>query len=123
MVKSPRWLRPHQVTVINVLGEENMEEKTVETVVNHVKVETKRSKNFTSTGVEYVDTILIVFDMNDYSSWKDFVEGSSYIDSDAQWTLRRGDRIRFNDEEYEINDVKIVNPLKNTPEFIEVTAK
>ena len=108
MVKSPRWLRPHQVTVINVLGEENMEEKTVETVVNHVKVETKRSKNFTSTGVEYVDTILIVFDMNDYSSWKDFVEGSSYIDSDAQWTLRRGDRIRFNNEEYEINDVKIV---------------
>ena len=100
-----------------------MEEKTVETVVNHVKVETKRSKNFTSTGVEYVDTILIVFDMNDYSSWKDFIEGSSYTDSDAQWTLRRGDRIRFNDEEYEINDVKIVNPLKNMPEFIEVTAK
>lgn len=123
MVKSPRLLRPHQVTVINVLGEENMEEKTVETVVNHVKVETKRSKNFTSTGVEYVDTILIVFDMNDYSSWKDFVEGSSYTDSDVQWTLRRRDRIRFNDEEYEINDVKIVNPLKNKPEFIEVTAK
>ena len=123
MVKSPRLLRPHQVTVINVLGEENMEEKTVETVVNHVKVETKRSKNFTSTGVEYVDTILVVFDMNDYSSWKDFVEGSSYTDSDVQWTLRRRDRIRFNDEEYEINDVKIVNPLKNKPEFIEVTAK
>lgn len=123
MVKSPRWLRPHQVTVINVLGEENFEEKVSETVVNHVKVEVKHSKANTSNGSENEDTILVVFDMNDYTSWKEFVEEDSFSDSNSQWTLKVSDRIDFEGQEYTINDVKIINPLRNAPEFIEVTAK
>lgn len=123
MVKSPRWLRPHQVTVVNVLEENDMQEQTSETIVNHVKVELKKSRTFGSTGAEYEDYLLIVFDMNDYTSWKQYAEPSAYTDTDSQWTLRRGDRIKFGSEEFNINDVKVVNPLKNMPEFIEVTAR
>ena len=123
MVKSPRWLRPHKITVINVLLENTAgEEQTSTTELRHVKVEAKRKAVYGTTGRSFTDTVTVVIDANDIDADKALVDPADFNDPTSQFTLRVGDRVRFNDQELEISGVNRVNPLRSAPEFIEVSA-
>ena len=123
MVKSPRWLRPHTIKVMNVLGEENLEETTSTVTVQHVKISKTKTRTYGQTGASNSDTILITIDVNDYQADKVLVPSSEFKTPDKQFTLRTGDRIEAHGDIYEITNVNILNPLRNTPEFIEVTCE
>lgn len=123
MVKSPRWLRPHTIKVMNILGEENLEEITSTVTVQHVKVSKTKARTYGQTGVSNSDTILITIDVNDYKADKILVPPSEFKTPDKQFTFRTGDRIEVHGDIYEITNVNILNPLRNTPEFIEVTCE
>lgn len=123
MVKSPRWLRPHTIKVMNILGEENLEEITSTVTVQHVKVSKTKARTYGQTGASNSDTILITIDVNDYKADKVLVPPSEFKKPDTQFTIRTGDRIEVHGDIYEITNVNILNPLRNTPEFIEVTCE
>lgn len=123
MVKSPRWLRPHTIKVMNILGEENLEEITSTVTVQHVKVSKTKARTYGQTGASNSDTILITIDVNDYKADKVLVPPSEFKTPDKQFTLRTGDRIEAHGDIYEITNVNILNPLRNTSEFIEVTCE
>ena len=122
MVKSPRWLRPHTVTVENDLPEKDWEARTSTTVLKYVKVDYGRSSSFSKTGRTMIDTVTVTIDANDLVADKEYVTADKYTDPDTQFTLRPGDRIHYEGRVWEISGVKHINPLRNAPEFIEVTA-
>lgn len=123
MVKSPRWIRPHTVTVINVLQEtDDGEEQTSATELRYVKVELSRKATYGNTGRSYTDTASVIIDANDLMANKAYVKPDEFKDPSMQFTLRIGDRIRYENLEFEISRIVHTNPLRGTPEFIEVTA-
>lgn len=123
MVKSPRFLRPHTVEIINKLAEEDWEERTSSATIEFVKVMIKHSKTFGSTGSTTADKVLVTIDLNDYRADKEFITDEDlFTDPESQFVIRRGDRIRYQGKEYEITSVEPVNPLRNAPEFLEVIA-
>lgn len=123
MVKSPRWIRPHTVTVINVLQEtDDGEEQTSATELRYVKVELSRKATYGNTGRSYTDTASVIIDANDLMASKAYVKPDEFKDPSMQFTLRIGDRIRYENLEFEISRIIRTNPLRGTPEFIEVTA-
>jgi len=61
--------------------------------------------------------------VNDYKADKVLVSPSEFRTPDTQFTIRTGDRIEVHGDIYEITNVNILNPLRNTPEFIEVTCE
>lgn len=123
MVKSPRWIRPHTVTVINVLQEtDDGEEQTSATELRYVKVELSRKATYGNTGRSYTDTVSVIIDANDLVATKAYVNPADFNNPSLQFTLRLGDRIRYEDLEFEISRIVRTNPLRGTPEFIEVAA-
>lgn len=123
MVKSPRWLRPHTIKVMNILGEENLEEITSTVTVQHVKISKTKARTYGQTGASNSDTILITIDVNDYQADKVLVSPLEFKAPEKQFTFRTGDHIEAQGDIYEITNVNILNPLRNTPEFIEVTCE
>lgn len=122
-MKSPRWLRPHTVTVENVLPEQNWEESTSKAELKYVKVEYGRSASYSTTGRTIRDAVTIVIDANDIVADKQLKKPSEFKDPETEFTLRPGDRIQYDDRIWEITGVQKINPLRNAPEFIEVRAE
>lgn len=124
MVKSPRFLRPHKVVFLNRIGEVNNVEMTSPVMVNHVKVEKKRTKNYGITGGSIADEVLVVIDMNDYESDKVYVDNEvKFTDPGKQFMIRVGDYVIYDGEQFEIYNVLPVSPLRSAPEFLEVRAR
>ena len=123
MVKSPRWLRPHTIKVMNVLGENNLEEETSTATVQYVKVSKTKGRIYGTTGASNSDSTIITIDVNDYKADKELVSPSNFDTPKSQFTFRVGDRIEAHGDFYEITNVNIINPLRNTPEFLEVTCE
>lgn len=122
MMKSPRWLRPHSVVVVNLLPEEDWEERTSEAVLEYVKVTIDTSTNYGTTGRSLQDVVTVTIDVNDLKATKEYRQPDEFKHPMTQFTLRPGDRIIYDGRPFEITGVKHVNPLRNAPEFIEVTA-
>ena len=123
MMRSPRWLRPHTVKVINVLEEVDGAEQTSTAILERVKFDAHRGSTFGSTGRQDADTVSVVIDVNDLQSSKEYRKPEEFENSNMEFTLRPGDRIEYDGKQYEITDVTLTNPLRNAPEFIEVTAQ
>ena len=123
MVRSPRWLRPHTIKVMNILEEENQEEQTSTVTIQHVKVSKAKGRSYGQTGASNSDNVIITIDVNDYKADKILVPPSEFNTPESQFTLRVGDRIEAHGDIYEITNVTLINPLRNTPEFIEVTCE
>lgn len=121
MVKSPRWLRPHTIKVMNFLGENDLEENTSTATVQHVKVSTTKGRIFGQTGASNSDSLIVTIDMNDFEADKELVEPNAFENPENQFTFRTGDRVEAHGDFYEITNVNIINPLRNKPEFIELT--
>jgi len=122
-MRSPRWLRPHTVVIINVLGEVNGEERTSSAMLAHVKFDAHTGSTFGSTGRQTQDTVSVVIDANDIKASKDYRKPEEFRNPNMEFTIRPGDRIAYEGKQYEITDVTLTNPLRNAPEFIEVTAQ
>lgn len=122
-MRSPRWLRPHTVVIINVLGEVNGEEQTSSAMLAHVKFDAHTGSTFGSTGRQTQDTVSVVIDANDIKASKDYRKPDEFRNPNMEFTIRPGDRIAYEGKQYEITDVTLTNPLRNAPEFIEVTAQ
>ena len=122
MMKSPRWLRPHSITVVNLLPEEEWEEQTSEAILDHVKVTIDTSSTYGATGRSYQEVVTVTIDANDLEATKDYCPPDEFKHPNSQFTLRPGDRLIYEGRSFEITGVQHVNPLRNAPEFIEVTA-
>ena len=122
MMKSPRWLRPHSVVVVNLLPEEDWEERTSEAVLEYVKVTINTSANYGTTGRSLQDVVTVTIDVNDLKATKEYRQPEEFKHPMTQFTLRQGDRIIYDGRSFEITGANRVNPLRNAPEFIEVTA-
>lgn len=121
VVKSPRVLRQHSVIVVNVLGETNFTQVTSMAEVKRVNVSNiKANKSFGNTGGKFSDSILVTIDLNDYESGKTFAY--SLENAPTQFSFRLGDKILYNNKEYEITDVSDINGLAG-PHLLEVTAQ
>ena len=123
MVRSPRWLRPHTVTIENALPEENWESKSSKAELKYVKVEYGRTARFSDIGRTLSDAVTVIIDANDLVADKQYVVQDKFTDPETQFTLRAGDKIHYNGREWEITGVRHINPLRNAPEFIEVKAE
>lgn len=122
-MRSPRWLRPHTVRIINVLDEVDGTEQTSEAILEHVKFDAHTGSTFGSTGRQIHDTVSVVIDANDIQANKGYRKPEEFSNPNMEFTLRPGDRIAYEGKQYEITDVTLTNPLRNAPEFIEVTAQ
>ncbi len=122
-MRSPRWLRPHTIKVTNILPEQDMQEQRSEAILERVKVELTKSSTMGSTGRSDQDGVTVVIDANDIKANKEYKDPQDFKNPMREFTLRPGDRIEYLGQTYEITGVKRTNPLRNEPEFIEVTAE
>lgn len=106
-----------------MLPEQDMEEQTSEAILEHVKIDFHAGSTFGSTGRETVDTVSVVIDANDLVANKEYKKPDEFKDPETEFTLRQGDRIQYQEQTWEITGVRRTNPLRNDPEFIEVTAE
>ncbi len=122
-MRSPRWLRPHIIKVTNILPEQDMREQRSEAILERVKVELTKSSTMGSTGRSDQDGVTVVIDANDIKATKEYRDPQDFKNPMREFTLRPGDRIEYLGQTYEITGVTRTNPLRNEPEFIEVTAE
>lgn len=122
-MRSPRWLRPHTIKVTNILPEQDMQEQRSEAILERVKVELTKGSAMGSTGRSDQDGVIVVIDANDIKATKEYRDPQDFKNPMREFTLRSGDRIEYLGQNYEITGVTRTNPLRNEPEFIEVTAE
>lgn len=121
MVRSPRFLRPHTITVINHTGEDaEGNELTSSATVGRVKVDGGYGILMATRGITTTDTVQITIDMSDYLSDKTYTP--ELTDPETQFALRPDDMIQYDGETYTITQVRIVNPIGANPQFLEVYA-
>lgn len=121
-MSSPRFLRPHTITVRNFGPEVDNEATYTDTVFQHVKFDGSYGITLGSRGVDTTDTVLIIVDCHDYEAQgKKLVLEHQYDDPDTQVCFRTNDVILYNGQEYEISQVKVTDPFGTDPEFLEVT--
>lgn len=130
-MRSPRFLRPHRIIVRNRLGENDGEAQYQETCVCYVCADAAYGIQQSQKGIQGTGDLLVVFDMNDIVAFEDTsrrvyagpVEFEQMKDTSGYFTLRPDvDLIVYKDHEYTINTVGEVNPIREEPEFMEVTA-
>lgn len=129
MVRSPRFLRPHTIIVINHTGEDDEgNELTSKTEVGRVKYDGSYGTTMATRGITTTDTVQVTMDMYDYTA-KDPDTGTAktYVsvltDPTTQFTLKADDMIQYDGETYTITQVKVINPIGYAPLFIEVYAQ
>lgn len=121
MVRSPRFLRPHTITVRNHVGEsEDGEEQLIDTTVGRVKFDGTYGITQSSRGITSSDTVVVVIDMHDYQSDKTY--SKKLNDPSTQFTFATNDLIVYEGDTYTINQVKEISPRGTDPDYIEVYA-
>ncbi len=130
-MRSPRFLRPHSITIKNKLGEDAQGDAIYQdTTVKHVCVDVSYGIHQSQKGVQSSGSCLIVFDMNDlvayeggqkrnYVPLQDFEQRE---DKSGVFTLRPDDLIEYRNKIYTIVEIADINPQKDEPTFLEVIA-
>lgn len=121
-MRTPRFLRPHSVTIFNKLSEEfNSEAVYHDTVLSYVKVQGKTKSTVStrkSNSLEVADEILIVVDLSDAPKYKPFEHWNGDRES---WTAHTsGDYILYDNRKLAIIGFTEINPFCNYPEFVEM---
>lgn len=121
-MSSPRFLRPHTITVRNFGPEVDNEATYSDTVFKHVKFDGTYGMTLGTRGVDTTDTVLIMIDCKDYEAvGKTLVLAHQYSDPETQVCFRPDDVIIYNGQEYTISQVKVTDPFGTDPQFLEVT--
>lgn len=121
-MSSPRFLRPHTITVRNYEPEIDNEATYSDTVFKHVKFDGTYGLTLGTRGIDTTDTVLIIVDCKDYDAGnKKLVLEHQYDDPDSQVCFRKDDVILYNGQEYTISQVKVTDPFGTDPHFLEIT--
>lgn len=121
-MSSPRFLRPHTITVRNYGPEVDNEATYSDTVFKHVKFDGSYGITMATRGIDTTDTVLIMIDCKDYEAvGKTLVLAHQYSDPETQVCFRPDDVIIYNGQEYTISQVKVTDPFGTDPQFLEVT--
>ena len=121
-MSSPRFLRPHTITVRNYGPEVDNEATYSDTVFKHVKFDGSYGITMATRGIDTTDTVLIMIDCKDYEAvGKTLVLAHQYDDPETQVCFRPDDVILYNGQEYTISQVKVTDPFGTDPQFLEVT--
>ena len=122
VIRSPRFLRPHTITIRNRIGESDVgEELFSEATIDHVKFDGTFGVTQSTRGLTNTDTVVVTIDMHDYDSDKTYTQASDF-DPDTEFVIRNDDQIVYQEDTYTINQVKVISPRGNDPDFIEVYA-
>ena len=116
MIRSPRWLRPDTIQIVNVLPEYEWEQESSTVVVKHVKVDLSANASMGTTGRAIQDTMKVVIDLHDYSADKQYVKPENLQDPEFQFTVRIGDRIEYEGREWEVTGTEERKAPRTGPE-------
>lgn len=130
-MRSPRFIRPHHIIVRNKIDEENGEAVYQNTHINHVCVDAEYGMRQSMKGIQQTGDMLTIIDMNDLvafegakkRTYKEPHDYETLEDTSDFFTLRPDvDFINYKGHDYTVNSVGEVNPVRDEPDFIEVTA-
>lgn len=132
MIRSPRFARPHKIVVHNFIGEVMHKANHAETNIDYVKFDGTYGMKQSNKGIQTDDKAIITIDMNDLVAYlgdirKTYLDPFEYEqqeDTTSFFTFRPDiDEITYQNKDYIVTSVNPICPLKDTPEFIEVTVK
>lgn len=132
MRASPRSVRPHKILLKNFQGEVAFKADYQDCNIDYVKFDGSYGIKQSEKGIQTDDKALIVIDMNDLIAYlgkdqKTYLEPFDFEaleNTEAFFTFRPDiDKIIYKNNTYTVTSVNIINPLKDTPEYIEVTVK
>lgn len=130
-MRSPRFLRPHDILIKNKISEVDGDVGYQVTSVKYVCVDAAHGMKQSQKGIEPTGDLLVIMDMNDLiafegskgRSYKEPFEFEKLAITDDYFTLRPDvDIIVYKGIEYTVNSIGIVNPVSNEPSFLEITA-
>lgn len=131
MIRSPRFIRPHNILVKNKIAEVNGEAKYQVTHLHHVCADASYGMRQSQKGIQPTGDLLVIVDMNDLVAFEGdtercYIEPSAFENSESTegyFTLRPDiDFIVYKDHEYTINSVGQVEPVSDEPDFLEIIA-
>lgn len=132
MIRSPRFVRPHKIVIHNYKGEVNYKATYEDCNIDYVKFDGTYGMKQSSKGIQTDDKAIITIDMNDLLAYfgdirKTYLDPFEYEQLEGTssfFTFRPDiDKIIYKNNTYTVTSVNIINPLKDTPEYIEVTVK
>lgn len=131
MIRSPRFIRPHQIVIKNHVGEIDGTAQYQSTTVKYVCVDDTYGIKQNQKGVQNNGDLLVVVDMNDLVAFKDMVK-RRYVsserfensnDTSQIFTLRPDiDFITYKGRDFTINEISCAVLAHGEPEFMEITA-
>lgn len=130
MIRSPRFIRPHQIIIKNKIGEKDGNAVYQETTIKYVCADTTYGIKQSQKGIQADGNTLVIIDMGDLVAF-DGIQKRCYLDALGfekaestfdYFTLRVDDIIVFKDLKYTIVSISEISPTANEPNFIEVIA-
>lgn len=120
---SPRWLRPHTITIRNkILEEIDGKCSYKETILHHVKFQGKTTDDLSREDTEVQDEYLITIDCHDME--ETFIPYDQWEKEQKGFTVHpEGDEIEYKGQIYAITSFVLINPFRDDPEFIEITCQ
>lgn len=122
-MSSPRWLRPHTITIRNKFPEEvGGKSSFKETVLRHVKFQGKAKDQLSREDTEVQDEYLVTIDCHDMEEV--FIPFDQWDTDQKGFTVHpEGDEIEYKGQIYVITSFVLINPFRDDPEFIEITCQ
>ena len=120
---SPRFLRPHKISLFNKKDYElEGDVDYIQTDFNHVTVCAEHSSNSSKNKSEPSDNFVVTIDCNDVpTKYVDFAIWNKEMEG---WTVHAtDDYIIHKNQELEIVSFKIISPFGDEPSFIELTCQ
>ena len=102
-MSSPRFLRPDTITVLNCIDEEDNVKKYQYTKIDYVAVDETYSVKQSKKGIENSDTVLILFDVDDYESERTFKVNKL---NQFSFVFKNGDYIYLGCTDKDFKDLK-----------------
>lgn len=120
---SPRFLRPDTITVLNLIGEEDNIKKYQYTKIDYVTIDETYSIKQSKKGIENSDSVLILFDVEDYESDRTFKPQKI---NQFSFTFKNGDYIYLGCTDKNFKDLKnsgkllMINKVNYLKDFGEI---
>lgn len=120
---SPRWLRPHMITIRNKFpNEQDGDCLFQETILKHVKFQGKAKDNLTREDTEVEDEYIVTIDCHDVE--QPFIPYNKWEPGQKGFTIHpEGDELVYDEVIYSITSFTLIAPFGDRPEFIEITCQ
>lgn len=122
-MKTPKIVRPHKITIFNVLAEEiDYKKAYASTVINNVaintKIKTAINQKTPKANLEVADTMIVTIDLSDAPKYQPFKKWDA---NPAGFTVHpTDDYIVFDDVRYSIIAFTEIIDFSSYPDFVEL---